>query len=312
MREISCIHMKNQKEWDSRDIPELTGKRAIVTGANTGIGFETARVLASKGALVIMTCRNMEKGESSANSIRKETRRDDIEVTKLDLASLSSIRQFADDFRRRYDRLDLLINNAGVMMPPYSRTIDGFELQFGTNHLGHFALTGLLIDLLMRTEGSCMVAASSFAHKLGTINFDDINWKESYKRIRAYAQSKLANLLFTYELQRKLSAIGSKTIAVAVHPGWTRTNLQRHAIYFKILNPILGQNVKMGALPTLYAATSRDVRGGEYFGPGGWKELRGYPKKVESSEESLDLEIAKRLWAVSEEMTDVHFQTLNP
>lgn len=292
-------------------MPDLTGKIAIVTGANIGIGFETSRALARKGAHVVMACRNLIKGENSANEIRNELDKSEIELIKLDLSSLSSIRRFVDDFKENSSTLNLLINNAGVMMPPYSKTVDGFELQFGTNHLGHFALTGLLLDTLMKTGNSRVVTAGSSAHNFGSIDFEDLNWEKSYKRIGAYGRSKLANLLFTYELQRKLEAAGSTTIAIAVHPGWTRTALQRNSMFLRFLNPIFGQNVEKGALPTLYAATSEDVRGGEYYGPGGWKELRGYPKKVESNEMSHDTAIAGKLWAVSEKLTGVRYKGLN-
>jgi len=227
---------------------------------------------------------------------------------ELDLSDLDSVRRFSEVFRANHSRLDLLINNAGIMVPPYGKTAQGFETQFGVNHLGHFALTGALLDLITNTPGSRIVTVSSIAHLMGKIRFSDLNWENGYKAQPAYGQSKLANLLFTYELQRRLAAAGKDTLAVAAHPGWTETNLQEHAKAVKFLNRFLAQEPPMGALPTLYAATEPTVNGAEYFGPSGFMEMNGPPKKVKSNKRSHDRNVAERLWNLSEELTGVHFQ----
>jgi NAD(P)-dependent dehydrogenase (short-subunit alcohol dehydrogenase family) len=295
------------QQWTENDVPDQRGRVAIVTGSNSGIGWDTARVLAQKGATVIMACRSLPKANTAANQIRALKPTGKIEVMALDLGDLESVRAFAAAFLAQYDRLDLLINNAGVMMPPYGKTTQGFEQQFGINHLGHFALTGLLLERINATPNARIVTVSSGAHQYGIINFDDLNWEKRYPPTRAYGQSKLANLLFTYELQRKLNAAGFNTLAVASHPGWTATNLQQHSAAIQLLNPILAQNTAMGALPTLYAATAPQVRGGEYFGPNGIFEMRGYPKKVVSNALSRDEALAQRLWSVSENLTHITY-----
>jgi NAD(P)-dependent dehydrogenase (short-subunit alcohol dehydrogenase family) len=298
----------SKKKWNSSDIPDQKGRVAVVTGASSGIGYETARVLAEKNATVIIAQRNFEKGNAAAEKIRSDHQAADIHVMELDLANLDSVCSFAGKFKERYSRLDLLINNAGVMMPPYSKTADGFELQFGTNHLGHFALTGLLIDLIKSTPDSRIVNVSSGAHNYGNIDFEDLNWeKRPYKKMKAYADSKIANIYFTYELQRRLDEAGSSTLVTASHPGWTATELQRHAGLFSFLNPFLAQDITMGALPTLCAAVAEDVQACDYYGPEGWREMRGHPKKVESNELSNDKEIAKKLWEVSEKLTRITY-----
>ena len=296
-----------KEHWNTEKIPSLTGKTAIVTGSNSGIGFEAAKALAAKNAKIIMACRNIENGEKAATEIRSLFPDSNIIVSELDLGSLASVRAFAGNFLKENDRLDMLINNAGIMMPPYGKTTDGFELQFGTNHLGHFALTGLLLPLLLKTGESRVVNVSSSAHKAGKINFDDLGSEQSYAKMKAYGQSKLANLLFTYELQRRFDAAGSGSIASAAHPGWSSTNLQRHSGTLNWLNPVFGQKASMGALPTLRAATSTDVRGGDYYGPGGFMEMKGSPYRVESNDRSHDTETARRLWEVSEKMTGVSY-----
>jgi len=297
-----------QKKWDINNIPDQEGRAAIVTGSSSGIGYETARVLANKKATVIIAVRNLEKGNAAANRIREDYKNAEVKVMELDLANLESVSNFADHFMQDYSRLDLLINNAGVMIPPYSKTADGFELQFGTNHLGHFALTGLLIDLIKETKDSRIVTVSSGAHQYGKLDFDDLTWeKRKYKPWRAYGDSKIANLYFTYQLDRKLKEKNHTTLAAASHPGWTATELQRHSGLFSFMNRFFAQGIDMGALPTLYAAVGPDVKSGDYFGPSGFKEMKGYPKKVESNELSHDKDIAKRLWEVSEELTGVKF-----
>ena len=298
----------SKKNWTAEQLGDQTGRVAIVTGANSGIGFETARVLAEKGATVVMACRNLVKANPKADEIRGAHPEATVEVMELDLSDLESVRGFADAFRAKHSRLDLLINNAGIMVPPYGTTAQGFETQFGVNHLGHFALTGSLLDLIVQTPGSRIVTVSSVAHQFGKIQFADLNWEKGYKAQSAYAQSKLANLLFTYELQRRLAAAGTDTLAVAAHPGWTETNLQEHAKAVKFLNQFFGQEPMMGALPTLYAATESGVHGAEYYGPSGFLEMNGPPKKVKSNGRSHDENVAQQLWNVSEELTGVRFQ----
>jgi len=293
--------------WTTADIPDQSGRIAVITGANTGLGYETAAALAANGAHVVLAVRNVEKGKQAAARIGG-----DVSVVELDLTSLASARTAADELKSRFDHLDLLVNNAGVMTTPKSTTADGFELQFGTNHLGHFALTGLLVDHLADVPGARVVTVSSNGHKLlADIHFDDLQWERGYNRVRAYGQSKLANLLFTYELQRRL-ADGHPAVAVAAHPGFSSTELGRNLPdvmqpAVNALGPLLGQSPAMGALPTLRAATDPGVLGGQYFGPDGFGEQRGYPKVVASSEKSHDLAMQRRLWAVSEELTGVTF-----
>ncbi|MEZ5428742.1 MAG: SDR family NAD(P)-dependent oxidoreductase [Pyrinomonadaceae bacterium] len=295
--------------WSEENIPDQKGKVVIVTGSSSGIGFEAARVLAGKQATVIIAVRNPEKGEKAMEKIRAEFKDADLELIRLDLADLKSVAEFADEFKQKHDRLDLLINNAGVMVPPYSKTADGFELQFGTNHLGHFALTAHLLDMLNATEGSRVVNVSSGAHKIGNIDFDDLTWENrSYSSWRAYGDSKIANLYFTRELDKKLRENGFGTIATAAHPGWTATELQRHIGIIELLNNIFAQDIKMGALPTLRAAFDPDAEGGEYFGPGGFMEMWGYPVKTEPNDLAKNEEIAERLWQVSEDLTGVKFE----
>ncbi len=295
--------------WTTADIPDQTGRTAVITGANTGLGYETAAALAAKGAHVVLAVRNLEKGKAAADLIAKRTPGASVAVQELDLSSLESIRTAADELRSRYDSIDLLINNAGVMMTPKSTTKDGFELQFGTNHLGHFTFTNLLLDRVLAAPGSRIVTVSSVGHRFARrgIRFDDLQWKNSYSRVGAYGQAKLANLMFTYELQRRLQ--GTNTIAVAAHPGGSNTELMRNlpaAIrgLGSVLSPLF-QGPEMGALPTLRAATDPGVLGGQYFGPDGFGEQRGFPKVVASSEVSHDTDAQRRLWAVSEELTSV-------
>ena len=303
--------MSKNHHWTSDQIVDQTGRIAIVTGSNSGIGYEAALGLARAGARVILAVRDPKRGEEAAQRLVGTAADAKIDVMTLDLADLSSVRSFAEAFKQKYDALHLLVNNAGVMMPPKSLTADGFELQFGTNHIGHFALTGLLLDHLLKTEGSRVVSVASMAHKWGRIDFEDLHWeRKRYKKAKSYGQSKLANLLFTYELQRRLEAAGVSTIATAAHPGWTATNLQRSSGLFQAMNPIFAMKPWQGALPTLYAATAEEVQGGEYVGPGGFMEMRGYPKKVQSNPASRNESVAARLWEVSEELTGVRFDRL--
>jgi len=297
------------EKWNADNISDQKGRVAIVTGASSGIGFEAARVLANKGAQVIIAVRSLEKGNAAADKIRKQYPDADLKVMELDLADLASVKKFAEMFKSAYAQLDLLINNAGVMIPPYSKTADGFELQFGTNHLGHFALTGQLLELLMDTKNARIVNVASGAHNTGKLDFDDLQWeKRSYSSWRAYGDSKIANLYFTYELNKKLKENGLDTISTAAHPGYTATELQRHVSFIAFMNNFLAQDISMGALPTLRAATESGLKGGEYFGPNGFMEMWGDPVQVQSNKLSQDEEIAKNLWEVSENLTGVKFE----
>jgi NAD(P)-dependent dehydrogenase (short-subunit alcohol dehydrogenase family) len=299
--------------WTATDVSDQSGRIAVVTGANSGLGFEAARVLAARGATVVLACRDPGQADRAAVRIAAGAR---VQTLRLDLASLASVRAAAEDLRSRFPRLDLLINNAGVMMPPYGRTEDGFELQFGTNHLGHFALTGLVLDRLLAADGSRVVTVSSNGHRVGRINFDDLQSEHGYRRMRAYSQSKLANLMFTHELQRRLAAAGAPTIALAAHPGTSRTQLVRHmrgparAVVNAQLGPAtswFAQGTEMGALPTLRAATDPAARGGQYYGPDGFFEFTGYPVLVEPVGRARDLGVHGRLWTESERLTGVRF-----
>lgn len=302
-------------KWTAEQIPSQAGRVAIVTGANSGIGFEAARELARAGASVVMACRNVEKGAAAKRKIDDAVPSAAVTVEALDLGSLASVRAFAERFASTHDRLDLLINNAGVMAPPRQLTSDGFELQFGTNHLGHFALTGLLIDMMDGRDGARVVTVSSGAHRRGRIAFDDLQGERTYGRWRAYGQSKLANLLFMFELDRRLRAKSSAIRSVAAHPGYAATNLQSAAapkldtMVMAVGNAIFAQSAAMGALPTLYAATRPEVEGGAYVGPSGPFEVRGYPKLVTASAAARDEAVAQRLWRVSEELTGVRMMS---
>lgn len=298
--------------WTAAQVPDQTGRVAVITGANTGIGFEAAKVLAARGATVVLACRNPERGGDAIARISAVSARADLELLRLDLSSLDSVRRAAAELRERHPEVDLLVNNAGVMWPPRSTTADGFELQFGTNHLGHFAFTGLVLDLLLPVAGSRVVTISSTGHRTGRIAFDDLQSERSYGRHRAYAQSKLANLMFTYELQRRLDAAGAPTIAVAAHPGGAGTELTRNSpAPVRFLTGLLGsavmQSAAKGALPTLRAAADPAVRGGEYYGPDGFGEVKGNPVLVGSTARSRDTAAQQRLWQESARLTGVDF-----
>jgi NAD(P)-dependent dehydrogenase (short-subunit alcohol dehydrogenase family) len=297
-------------KWTSDDVPGQHGRLAVVTGANTGLGFETARILAARGASVVLAVRDTDKGKRAAARIAAAAPGADVTVQPLDLTSLESIRAASGELRARHPRIDLLVNNAGVMLTPRQTTRDGFELQLGTNHLGHFALTGLLLEQMLPVPGSRVVTVSSLAHRVrARINFDDLQAERSYSRAAAYSQSKLANLMFTYELQRRLSSAATTTIAVAAHPGLAATELARYtpAIVAFFYVRVMTQKAAMGALPVLRAATDPGVVGGQYYGPGGIFGARGYPKLAASSRQSRDTAIQRRLWTVSEELTGVTF-----
>jgi len=300
--------------WTEKDVPDQSGRVAIVSGSNTGLGYDNARVLAARGATVVMAVRDTAKGDAAADRIRQLTPGAVVVVQKLDLGSLESVRTAGAELAAAYPRIDLLINNAGVMYPPKQTTVDGFELQFGTNHLGHFALTGLLLNNLLSVDGSRVVVVSSIAHNIrAKIDFADLQWEtRRYDRVASYGQSKLANLMFAYDLQRRLAAAKAKTIAVAAHPGVAATELVRHVPGAGLpgvswLSGRLLNTSELGALATLRAATDPSVQGGQYYGPDGFKELRGYPVLVTSSPQSHDTALQARLWSVSEELTGVTY-----
>ncbi len=295
--------------FTEQDVPDQSGKTALVTGANTGIGFHTARVLAGKGARVLLGCRSREKAEDAKARILKEHAGADVDIVDLDLGDLASVRAAAEQIQKE-ERLDLLINNAGLMIPPYQTTKDGFESQFGVNHLGPFALTGLLLDKLEQTPGARIVNTSSNAHKVGKVDFDDLNAEKGYSAMRQYGLSKLANLLHTYELDRRLKAKGSKVLSVAVHPGGSDTDLSRHIgeTIKTLLLPVARvflNTAAQGAWPTLMGATEPNVASGQYFGPKGLGEVAGPARLVKSTKRSHDPELARKLWDVSIEMTGV-------
>ena len=309
-------------EWTAERMPEMDDRTVVVTGANSGLGYEATRAFARKGAHVVMACRSEDRGEDAKRRIRSQdergAHRGSLEVAKLDLADLSSVRSFADAFRDDHDDLHVLCNNAGVMAIPRRETEDGFEKQFGVNHLGHFALTGLLLDRLRATPGETrVVTQSSGVHENGDIDFDDLQSEQSYDEWDAYAQSKLANVLFAYELQRRLDDANADVTSVACHPGYAATDLQRRGPEMrgstlrlwamKAANAVLAQSAERGALSMLYAATAPDVDGGEYVGPGGFMNMRGRPAVQQSSDVSYDRHRADRLWEVSEELTGVTY-----
>ncbi|MDX1384159.1 MAG: oxidoreductase [Thermoanaerobaculia bacterium] len=306
--------------WTADDLPDLAGRTFVVTGANSGLGFETARGLAAKGASVVMACRDLEKAAAARDRIRAEHAAARVETRALDLARLASVRDFAKAVADAHPRIDALVNNAGVMALPRRETADGYEMQIGTNHLGHFALTGLLLPKLLEQAGGRVVTVSSTMHKIGRIDFDDLDGRRSYRKWGAYGQSKLANLLFAYELQRRLEAAGARAASLASHPGYAATNLQFAGPRMEgsgflergagLMNRLLSQTAAMGALPTLYAAAHPDAEAGGYYGPDGFMEMWGHPRRVASSRRSQDEAVAERLWRRSEELTGVRFDAL--
>ncbi|WP_440770062.1 oxidoreductase [Natronorubrum sp. DTA28] len=308
--------------WTADDVPDLHDRTMVVTGANSGIGLEATRELARNGATVVMACRDTERGEAAAADVRADVPDADLRVEACDLASLESIRAFAE--RLEGETIDVLINNAGVMAIPRSETDDGFETQFGVNHLGHFALTGLLLENLGIHEGrdSRIVTVSSAMHERGEVDFDDLQGEDSYDPWDAYCQSKLANVLFAYELERRLLTADANAESVAVHPGYANTQLQFRGpeqsgsrIWMaasRLANTVVAQSAEMGALPTLYAATAPDAEGGAYYGPGGLLNMRGAPERQASSDRSYDRETARQLWKVSSDLTGVTYDLPEP
>ena len=312
--------MRNGARRTAPDISDQSGRIAIVTGANSGLGSETALALAAKGAHVVLACRDAAKAQSALQAIRAASPAASAEAMALDLASLASVRAFAAGFVAKHERLDLLCNNAGVMAIPRRRTADGFEMQLGTNHLGHFALTGLLLQRLLDTPGARVVSVSSSAHRPGKMHWEDLQLERSYRKWRAYAQSKLANLLFAFELDRRLRKAGASVISVAAHPGYAATNLQFAApriegsvlrrTVFALGNSLFAQSAEMGALPILYAATASGVAGGDFIGPDGIAEAWGHPTKVVPADRARNRNAASDLWRVSGEMTGVRYEAL--
>lgn len=303
--------------WTKDNIPSQQGKTILITGATSGIGLETAKVLSEKGAKIILPVRNLEKGKHAEQEIKQRFKSADVTLMKLDISDLDSVRLFADEFLKKYSKLDLLLNNAGIMWTPQRKTTkQDQELQFATNHLGHFLLTGLLMPLLKSTPNSRVISQSSVLHKKGqgqnfepTIYFDDLNFSKSYDTKKAYAQSKLANLLFIYELDRRFKAANIHSIATASHPGYTATNLQKDAGFMmKVMNVLLAQKVNMGSLPILRAATEQHLKGAEFFGPTKMNEMKGFPELVRSSDTSYDSNLAKKLWDVSEKLTNHKYE----
>jgi NAD(P)-dependent dehydrogenase (short-subunit alcohol dehydrogenase family) len=301
------------ENWTAEQIPDQAGRTAVVTGANSGLGLVAARELARAGAEVVLACRSTEKGAAAVESIHAAVPGASVAVEELDLSSLASVRAFAERLSASHESLDLLINNAGVMAPPRRQTVDGFELQLGINHLGHFALTGLLLGRMQGREDARVVTVSSTAHKLGKLDFDDLQRQRHYFRWTAYGQSKLANVLFARELDRRLRAAGSTVASMAAHPGYSATNLQSAAppaldrVVMAVSNRLFAQSAEMGALPELYAATRPNLDGGLFIGPDGPNEQRGYPKVVSPNRAGRDEATAARLWAVSEELTGVSY-----
>ncbi|MDX6616840.1 MAG: hypothetical protein QOD60_1931 [Solirubrobacterales bacterium] len=298
------------EKWTAEQMPSQAGKLAIVTGANSGLGLVATTELARHGAEVVMACRNIEKAEAAAEKVSAETGVKP-DLRQLDLSGLESVRSFAAEFDGR--PVDLLLNNAGIMMTPQRQTADGFELQFGTNHLGHFALTGLLLDGLQRADAARIVTVSSNEHKGGSIDFDNLQRETGYTPRGAYQQSKLANAIFGIELDRRLRAAGSPAISVLAHPGYSGTNLQSTGptgilnAALKVGNLFLAQSPERGTLPELYAATAPGVEGGEYYGPDGVQEMRGYPTLTKTIPKAREAETGRRLWEVSEQLTGVSY-----
>jgi NAD(P)-dependent dehydrogenase (short-subunit alcohol dehydrogenase family) len=302
-------------KWTARDMPDQAGRVAVVTGANSGLGLVTARELTRAGAEVIIACRNTAKGDQAAAGIRSAVPGASLSVMALDLADLASVRGFAARLSGEHSTVDLLINNAGIMAPPRQKTRDGFESQFGTNHLGHFALTGLLLENLLSARQPRVVTLSSGAHRMGKIHFDDLQWEHSrYQNWLAYGQSKLANLMFAFELARRAKLAGTKLVSAAAHPGYSATNLQfasprphEQAVMF-VTNRVIAQSADMGALPTLYAATYPGLPSGSFVGPNGFQEMRGHPHIVTGAGRAYDEDAWRRLWDVSEDLTGVAYR----
>jgi len=296
-------------KWTLHDMPRLDGRLALVTGANRGLGFEISSALAGAGAGVVMACRDTAKASAACQLLRQRLPQARVEPMTLDLASLGSVQRFSEAFRARFSSLDLLCNNASAIMVPLQNTADGFEMHIGTNHLGHFALTGLLLETLRRAPAARIINTASLAHRMTPgLDLDDPHFRnKSYKQMDAYGKSKLATLLYTFELDRRLRASGSRITATAAHPGYAATNPELGGRLMRLSTRLFAQPAQMGALPALYAATAAEVRGGDYLGPGGFKELKGHPKRVDARAEARDPALATRLWSWSEQLTGVRY-----
>ncbi len=300
------------EKWNIDQVPSQPGKIAIVTGANSGIGYEVTIGLVKKNFEVIMACRNMQKAEEARANILRLHPDATLHIIKLDTSGLREVRKFADQFQQHYQQLHLLVNNAGIMMSPYKVTEDGFENQFATNYLGHFALTDLLLPTLTKTPNARVVTLSSISYKWSGIEFDDLQARKKYSKKKAYGQSKRACLMFAFELQRRLSAQGYDSISIAAHPGLAKTNLdQYYPALIRPLGNLFLQPATKGALPVLYAAMDKNLEGGEFIGPDGFQQIRGYPSKVEADEYAHDKKVAERLWSESEQMTNVFYLSKN-
>lgn len=307
-------------KWTQQDIPDLTGKIIVVTGANSGLGLECSRTFAGKGATVVMAVRSLDKGEKARADILKAHPQASLDLMTLDVGDLSSVREFATAFKAKYDRLDILLNNAGLMAIPRQETADGFEMQLGVNHLGHFALTGHLLDVIVKTPNARIHNVTSSANYTGTINFDDLMGEKDYGRWAAYGQSKLANVFFTFELQKRLRAAGFDTITNTSHPGIVLGNLQANsvaqsetrmeAVMYRIVAPLIAQDIRMGVLPMLYGMAAEDAKGGVFYGPRRFN-MRGYPAEKKANKEAYDAAALKRFWEVSEELTGITYEILN-
>ncbi len=297
--------------WTPGKIPDLSGMTVLVTGANSGLGLESTRMLARRGAHVIMACRNREKGHAAMESLRARDSGLDLNLMQLDLADLASVRDFAQRIRDHYAKLDILVNNAGVMAPPLQHTGDGFEMQFGTNHLGHFALTGLLLDRLREAVTPRVVTVSSLAHRIGNLDFENLDAKRGYQRWRFYGQSKLANLMFALELDRRLRGAGEAIQSMAVHPGYSATNLQRTIPGHSLFNALTAQSQEKGAYPSVFAATSPQAESGHYYGPHGFQELWGMPAEASMRGLARNEGAARKLWSVSEDLTGIHYLSMD-
>lgn len=297
------------QKWTLQDIPSLKGKVAVVTGANRGLGLEISCGLAGAGATVVMACRDAHRAQDAATRVRQRVAGAQVEIMSLDLADLDSIRGFATAYAQKFQQLDLLCNNASAIMVPQQKTRQGFEMHIGVNHLGSFALTGLLLPYLLAAPSARIVNTASLAHGLNKgLDLDDLHFERTpYKEMEAYGRSKLATLLFTFELDRRLRAAGAHVLTTAAHPGYTSTNPDLGGFFMRLSTRLFAQSVAMGALPALYAATAVDVQGGEYFGPGGFKQLGGYPARVDCRADARDAVLAAKLWAQSEQLTDVHY-----
>ena len=308
--------------WTAEDVADQSGRRVLITGGNSGIGLEAARLLAAKGAGVVIACRDLAKGRRAVDGIQATAGSVDVELLQLDLADLAAVEAAAEEYRERFASLDVLVNNAGVMAVPYRATVDGFELQLGTNHLGHFALAGHLLPSLLAGTSPRVVTISSGMHKFGRIDFDNLDAAKGYSKWSVYSMSKLANLLYTFELQRRIQAAGLDLVAVAAHPGYASTNLQTAGprmrgsalleAGWRAFNALAGQSAARGSLPTVYAAVAPEVAGGDYIGPSGPGELWGSPVKVRATRAARDAATAQRLWSVSQQLTGVAYEALVP